>query len=124
MPDISPDGTRIAFASNRTGPFEIWLADADGGNVRQLTDLRAICRHPRWSPDGRRLAFVVRSALLRTSVYVADAATGDTRRVTSGAALEQWPTWSADGQSIYFASTQGGDWHVWRVPPTVETRSR
>ena len=77
-----------------------------------LTDLRAICRHPRWSPDGGRLVFVVRSALLRTSIYVADATTGATRRVTSGAALEQWPTWSADGQSIYFASTQGGDWHV------------
>ena len=39
-PDISPDGSRIAFASNRTGSFEIWLIDADGGNPTQLTDLR------------------------------------------------------------------------------------
>ena len=37
-PDVSPDGSRIVFASNRTGSFEIWRVDADGGNARQLTD--------------------------------------------------------------------------------------
>ena len=113
-PDIAPDGTRIAFASNRTGPYEIWLADSDGGNLRQLTTLGAICKHPRWSPDGRRIAFVVRSGS-QASIYVADAATGTSRRITSGATHGHWPTWSADGQSIYFASTRSGEWQIWRM---------
>ena len=54
-PDISPDGLRIAFTSNRSGSNEVWLADADGANPKQLTAL-GTTTHPRWSPDGRHLA--------------------------------------------------------------------
>ena len=84
-PDIAPDGSRIAFASNRTGSFEIWLMDADGGHPRQLSDLGNHAHRPRWSPDGRRIVFMARpSTTDLASLYVVDVSTGATNRITSG----------------------------------------
>ena len=57
QPDWSPDGTRIAFQSYRSGNFHIWSVAADGGDMRQHTDGLLDDREPRWSPDGKRIAF-------------------------------------------------------------------
>ena len=55
----SPDGRQIAFISNRDGSNQVYLADADGGNVRKVTDLAMGVQPPLvFSPDGQRLAFV------------------------------------------------------------------
>ena len=58
-PTISPDGARIAFSSGRTGIEQIWVADADGSNPRQLTFFESgLCAtSPGFSPDGRWIAF-------------------------------------------------------------------
>lgn len=119
-PDISPDGLRIAFTSNRSGSQEVWLADADGANLRQLTAL-GTTTHPRWSPDGRYLACAVGltpSASSASSIHVIDTSSGSSRRLTDGAAQEKWPTWAADGQSIYLGSTRSGSWQIWKVRVT------
>ncbi|MBA3232022.1 MAG: S9 family peptidase [Acidobacteria bacterium] len=58
-PRFSPDGTRIAFISARDGAPQVYLAAADGGNVRQLTDLARGVQPPLvFSPDGRTVVFV------------------------------------------------------------------
>jgi len=116
-PDISPDGLRIAFTSNRSGSNEVWVADADGANARQLTALGTTA-HPRWSPDGRYLVCAVGltpTASAASSIHVIDAFSGASRRLSDGAGLEKWPTWAADGESIYYASTRSGSWQIWRV---------
>ncbi|VFM95161.1 MAG: WD40-like Beta Propeller Repeat [Candidatus Kentron sp. G] len=56
-PRWSPDGKRIAFSSNRSGRYEIWMTAADGANPRQLTDGPGDKTWPAWSPDGRRILF-------------------------------------------------------------------
>ena len=56
-PAWSPDGRWIAFTSNRDGQSEIYLAAVDGGELRRLTDNRAIDVAPTWSPNGRTIAF-------------------------------------------------------------------
>ncbi len=57
-PVVSPDGTHIAFYSNRSGSYEIWLMRVDGSDLRQLTDYRDKNLHyPFWSPDGKRIGF-------------------------------------------------------------------
>jgi TolB protein len=54
---FSPDGKRVAFASNRSGNWDIYVMDADGKNVEQITHAAANEIHPTFSPDGTRLAF-------------------------------------------------------------------
>lgn len=54
---FSPDGKRIAFASNRSGNWDIYVMDADGKNVEQVTRSAANEIHPSFSPDGTRLVF-------------------------------------------------------------------
>jgi Tol biopolymer transport system component len=57
FPAWSPDGRKIAFTSDRTGNFDIWVMDSDGGNQSQLTTHSADDGFPAWSPDGRKIAF-------------------------------------------------------------------
>jgi Tol biopolymer transport system component len=58
VPRWSPDGSRIAFYSNRSGKYEIWSVKPDGSDLKRLTDLRERpTRYPIWSPDGKRLLF-------------------------------------------------------------------
>lgn len=57
MPAISPDGSRIAFASNRSGNWDIFVMSSSGGQAVQLTGDPSRELHPTWSPDGERIAF-------------------------------------------------------------------
>jgi TolB protein len=57
MPAISPDGARIAFASNRSGYWNIYVMPTTGGQPLQITGTSSHELHPTWSPDGNRLAF-------------------------------------------------------------------
>lgn len=56
-PRWSPDGRRLAFSSNRTGRYEIWIVAADGSDPRQVTDGPGDKTWPAWSPDGARILF-------------------------------------------------------------------
>ncbi len=57
FPKWSPDGKRVAFSSNRTGRYQIYVMAADGSGVRQITRSEADAIEEGWFPDGRRLAF-------------------------------------------------------------------
>lgn len=100
-PAYSPDGTKLMFVSTRSGTEELWIADADGGNVRQMTSLRWCVGQPRWSPDGTRVAFAVDHGG-RPDLYVLDVRTGEVMRLTATPDLEYAPHWSRDGAWIYF----------------------
>ena len=54
---LSPDGRRVAFLSDRSGESEVWVADVDGSNALQLSFLAANPGFPRWSPDGQFIVF-------------------------------------------------------------------
>ncbi|NBC10219.1 MAG: hypothetical protein GVY24_00605 [Planctomycetes bacterium] len=57
MPAISPDGGKVAFASDRGGTWDIYLMDIDGGQAVQVTNDRFQNLHPSFSPDGKRLVY-------------------------------------------------------------------
>jgi eukaryotic-like serine/threonine-protein kinase len=112
----SPDGKRIAFTSDRSGNYEIWVAASDGHNPVQLTNFGgAHTGTPRWSPDGTRIAFDSRPDG-QSSVYVIDLDGSHLRRVTEGRSEDILPSWSGDGRWIYFGSRRSNDWQIWKIP--------
>src|SRR6476659_10465897 len=82
--NLSPDGTRIAFTSDRQGgASEIWIANRDGSNPTPVTQGTLSAGSPRWSPDTRLLVFDRLSEDGRRYVYVVDPHARRPRRLTS-----------------------------------------
>jgi len=114
-PHISPDGKRIAFASDRSGHYDIYLCDSDGRNVAQLTSMALNARSPRFSPDGSKIAFDARGASL-ADIFVMGVDGGPLTQLTSEPADDVRPSWSKDGRWIYFRSNRSGINQIWKVP--------
>jgi Tol biopolymer transport system component/DNA-binding winged helix-turn-helix (wHTH) protein len=95
-PQYAPAGGRIAFASNRSGSQEIWVANSDGANpVRVTRSNGALTGAPAWCADGRRLAFDSRVSGT-AAVYVVDAAGGAPRVLETDRGNLALPAWSSD----------------------------
>lgn len=106
-PAWSPDGTRIAFVSNRGGGVDnIFVMDAYGSNVVQLTNREGANSSPTWSSDSRYIAFAsTRSG--DSEIWILDT-TGeeDSINLTNDPAQDTAPAWSPDGTRIAFVSTR------------------
>ncbi|HKD74499.1 MAG TPA: hypothetical protein VKB76_03355 [Ktedonobacterales bacterium] len=113
---FSPDGSRIAFQSDRSGDWEIWICDHDGSNATQLTHFRASpTGTPRWSPDGKLIAFDSHANGL-SQIYVISAEGGEPRQVTTDAMGGQVPAWSRDAKWIYYSTIRSSAANIWRLP--------
>jgi Tol biopolymer transport system component len=111
----SPDGTKIAFESSRSGNSEIWVGNADGSNPFQLTFIGApVSGLPRWSPDSKRIVFHSRPKG-QADIFVIDAAGGPIRQLTNDDEEDVAPSWSRDGQWIYFDSQRSEQTEVWKI---------
>jgi Tol biopolymer transport system component/DNA-binding winged helix-turn-helix (wHTH) protein len=116
-PQFSPDGTRIAFVSERSGHSEIWVCNSDGSSPVQVTSFNGPdVTTPRWSPDGRRIAFDSDAGGGRFDIWVIGADGGKPVRMTTHPANDGNPSWSHDGRWIYFDSARTGPQQVWKIP--------
>jgi Tol biopolymer transport system component len=125
---FSPDGRRIAYTSNRTDNFEIWLHDLDDGSETKFTDRESSDMRPEWSPDGRRIVFMSDRDGGTFKLFVANADGGTEARLLTDQALN-WghavtslrnnplSQWSPDGESIAYRVVGDGGPELWTVGP-------
>lgn len=107
-PQISPDSSRVAYLRNSVDVMtdkvrsQLWLIDGDGGEQRPLTDWKVDASSPRWSPDGKRLAYAAKGDKV-TQIFVHWIDGGQTARLTN---LTEGPgelVWSPDGTQLAFS---------------------
>ena len=123
-PQWSPDGKQLLFRSNRGGSWELWLADAKGGNARVLTTDPAndgVIKHEyggegpaRFSPDGKRIAWMRKFPGKGYDVWTMAVDGSNARNLTEAfAGDDAYPSFSPDGAWVAFDSDRDGDNEVY-----------
>ncbi|MBC7878929.1 MAG: PD40 domain-containing protein [Anaerolineales bacterium] len=114
-PTWSADGSMIAFASSRAGLRQLFVMNADGSNIRQVTNLPDMGGRSSWSPDGTRLAFYAGPSPDRDVYIINVDGTGLVQLTDGGDNLG--PSWSPDGNWIAFASFRDGNNEIYAIHP-------
>ena len=114
-PTWSPDGSKIAFYTNRdAGNYEIYSMNADGTNPTRLTNNVAFDYQPAWSPDGRKIAFVsTRDG--NYEIYTMNSDGSNQQNITKDPGFDGTPAWSPDGTKIAFSSFRTGNYEIFTM---------
>lgn len=116
-PAFAPDGNRVAFASTRSGPPQIYVMDADGTDQSLLVPFdfgsTGASTAPEWSPDGATVAFQ-RDVSRTPQIFLYEVARRRVRQLTSAGRNED-PTWAPDGRHVAFVSDRTGRRQIWVV---------
>jgi uncharacterized protein YjdB len=111
---LSPDRTRIAFSSNRSGSFDLYVMDADGANLRRLTMDSANEGDPVWTPDGKQIVYTTTRGT-GTEIAVIPAEGGDSRQLTMNSGGNHSPTIAPDSRTIAFISARDGNPEIYAM---------
>ncbi len=108
----SPDGARIAYISDATGTTDLYVANADGTDPRNLTNSTAIEGTPAWTPDDQHLLYES-DASGTTQIWIMNADGTQVRQLTQGKYVNAYPAVSPDGRTVAFASQRDGNFDIY-----------
>jgi TolB protein len=114
-------GREIAFISDESGSPQIYVINADGGNLRRLLDKGGAADSPAWSPNGQYLAFSWRPpGSPNFDIYIMDISTRQIVQLTNGAGSNESPAWSPNGRHLVFQSNRTGrfELHLMQIDGT------
>ncbi len=114
FPSWSPDGATIAYASDATGTYALFLAEAATGRARELLNDRPRGTSPAFSPDGLTIAFGG-DGPGGGLIYTVPVTGGHATALTAGTARDGSPVWAPDGRALYFSSDRAGPFEIWSV---------
>jgi len=121
-PSISPDGTELAFASDRDGYWDLYKMDLFNGNISQLTHTPEYEANPTWSPDGLWIAYERympgekdENGNLDVFIKPSDDPLSEPFRLTSHPGADHSPSWSPLGRKLAIVSTRSGENEIWIV---------
>src|SRR2546425_2859631 len=115
------DEGRIVFSSEHAGGNEIWVMNADGTEKRNMTrhdGAKFADLEPRWSPDGRQIAFVSGPGIESfkdRQIWVMNMDGSNARQLTTAPGFARSPAWTSDGKAIVFQATDAGNVDIYRV---------
>lgn len=116
LPSWSPDGSKIAFSSQREGESttQIYVMNADGSNIKRLTNTIYYNWHPSWSPDGKKIAFAT-CCRANSWIYVMNIDGSGLTALTrwDGGTYGAGPSWSSTGNKIAFPSWYSGSYDIY-----------
>jgi dipeptidyl aminopeptidase/acylaminoacyl peptidase len=125
FPAFSPDGTKIAFDTERDGNFEIYVMDADGQNPTRLTNNAGVDSHPVFSPDGSKIAYTSESSPGQREIFVMDADGQNQTQLTNNGVTDLEPDFSPDGSRIAFArNVTGSNYEVFVMDADGQNQTR
>ena len=107
-PALSPDGKRVAFVSDRSGNKDIYLMNANGGELVNLTNDPSEDDFPVFSPDGSLIAFASDRGG-NFDIYVMNADGSRLNKITTGSDNKGYPAWSSDGTRLAFSAFIGNN---------------
>jgi Tol biopolymer transport system component len=117
MPNWSPDGNKIAYASKSSIVMNIYTMNADGSNQQQLTNTGANIA-PNWSPDGTAIAYAhMEPGGMVMNIWLMNADGTNKKALTADITIDNnVPYWSPDGTKIAFTSNRnGGQYQIWTI---------
>lgn len=115
-PNLNPDGTRLAFASNRDGPWDLYNLDLANGEVSRLSETTTYEGSPSWSPDGRWLAYEAYVGAEQPDLEIFIRPLDDSQepfQLTDNTDADYQPAWSPGGRQIAFVSDRSGENEIW-----------
>jgi len=115
--------SRICFSGGATGKKEIYIADYDGASVKQITQHGSISILPKFSPDGRRIAYLSYKDRY-PFLYVLDLQTGESRPLSKQVGLNVAPAWSPDGNQLAMVQSKDGNNEIYLVNADGSNRRR
>jgi len=118
-PVWSRDGTKIAFVSENLDigktqhPLQVFVANADGSNVRNLTKESPSTFFPCWSGDSASVAYNVDNLGVVSNIYQVDLNGGNIKRLTAGPKMDTQPAISPDGSKLAFQTNRDGNYEIY-----------